>query len=92
MDSNELKLMPVDRMEKNLNKLAKHFSEQVNREAIAGHNAAIDTLVKVIRDFMPMNGLDELVDTLINQYVEEIKVLRKELQEMKEKAMQEEMS
>jgi hypothetical protein len=56
----------------------------INNEAIAGHNAAIDTYIKVIRDLMPMNGINELVDTLINQYVEAIAVLRKELQEMKE--------
>ena len=61
----------------------------INNEAIAGHNAAIDTLTKVIDDFMPLTSTSKLANDLVNQYVEDVPVLRKELQGMEEKTMKE---
>jgi len=59
------------------------MTAQIKLDAIAGHESAIATYSQVIGDLMPMqrNGL---IDTLINQYLETIKVLRQELMEMKD--------
>ena len=55
---------------------------QLKRDIIAGHQSAIDTYTKCINDLMPMPR-NELKDTLINQWLKEIKILNQELKEIK---------
>ena len=59
------------------------MTAQIKLDAIAGHESAIATYTQVIGDLMPMqrNGL---IETLINQYLETIEILRQELLEMKD--------
>jgi hypothetical protein len=84
MNSNEL-THQIQLVEDEINKLASHLRQRVNNEAIAGHKAAIDTYIKVIADFMPFITTNPLINQFVESYIEEIAVLRKELQEMKEK-------
>lgn len=56
--------------------------DQIKRDQIAGHEAAIATYTTVIGDLMPLQR-DKFVDTLINQYLATIKELTQELKEMK---------
>lgn len=59
------------------------MTEQIRLDAIAWHESAIATYSQVIGDLMPMQR-NELIDALINQYLETIKVLKQELLEMKD--------
>jgi hypothetical protein len=54
----------------------------LQREIIAGHEAAIDTYTKVVADLMSQTR-NPLINDLINQYLETLKILREELKEIK---------
>ncbi len=54
----------------------------LQREIIAWHEAAIDTYTKVVADLMSQTS-NQLINDLINQYLEALRTLREELREIK---------
>ena len=60
--------------------------DQIKQDAIAGHKSAIYIYTEVINDLIPLLECNPLVNTLVNQYLEEIKNLSEELKEMKSNA------